>query len=596
MIDYTTIRSKLPENPGVYIFKHGDVYLYIGKAKNLKKRVASYFTAHGEERRQIPRMLEKAQDIDWIITENESEALVLEANLVREHSPKYNIELRDDKQYPYVKITMNEVFPRIRIVRRIEKDRCIYFGPFTDATRIRRIVTILRKLFKIRTCSRRISANDTQRPCLNYAIGICSGPCNSHVSTEEYAKNISAVIDFFRGKRQKIVQTLNAEMCRAAENLSYEKAALLRDRIRDVKKIGLRQGVDLRNPELNCDVFAVYVGEKYMALSVMVVREGVIINQNNHAFRRQEWQYDDHGMLVVDYYTKSAHEPPREVILSEDFTPDSELLHHWLREQWNIAVRIPQRGDKKALLDRCRKAAGLYLSQRFLTDFEAIHTELSYLMNLPRVPHTIEAFDISNLGSQFTVAGMVHYEGGYPVKSEYRRYKIKTVAGQDDFAMLMEAVTRRLRRLEREEKTFPDLLLIDGGKGQLSGVCRALSAFESPPMVISLAKKEEILYSPYTQEGVRLREGHSVRRLVERIRDEVHRFAITYHRKIRGRNFNRSLLEDVPGIGSKMSRLLLRKFGSAENIARRSAEELAQIPGITIKKAEALLEELRQFY
>ncbi|ERP31147.1 excinuclease ABC subunit UvrC [Chitinivibrio alkaliphilus] len=597
MIDYESCKPDLPRLPGAYLFTQGETILYIGKANSIAQRVASYFSGR-QERRHIPVMLRRADSIRWIVTENETEALVLEANLVKKHCPPYNIELKDDKHFPYIKITTYEPFPRICIVRSVTKDGAVYFGPFTEVTKLRRIVSLLRKSLRIRTCRRTISYHDNQRPCLNYSMGICSGPCNSHISHEEYAKSIDLVQSFFSGRRREVIARLTSQMKECSERRDYEKAALLRDRLQDIRSLTLRQGVDLKNPSLHCDVFASYVGATHSALTVMMIREGVIINQNNHIYGRDRWDGADLAMIVLDYYQRSMSRIPDEVLLAPEFEQDLHALSQWVETyQGGVTVKLPRRGEKYRLVQRCAKAARLYLSQKYLNEYPAIHEELAHVCQLPRTPKRIEAFDISNLGSSFAVAGMVHFFNGEPDKQYYRRYKIKSISGQNDFAMMMEVVHRRMARLAKApaDEVRPDLFLIDGGKGQLHSAMEALRDVPDPPMIISLAKKEEIIHSPYADKPIALSDGHPVRRLVERIRDEVHRFAITYHRKLRGRNVGRSLLEEVRGIGPQKARLLLRQYQSVQRIAACSPEELAQQPGITEANARDILQELREF-
>lgn len=589
---------EIPLVPGVYIFKdeQGN-YLYIGKAKELRKRVSSYFRQTHEDRPQIPIMLTKLADLDWIVTESETEALVLESNLVKEHQPPYNIELRDDKHYPYVKITKQDMFPRILIARKVEKDGSLYFGPFTDVTQVRRVATSLRKLFGIRSCSMKITEETNVRPCLDYSMKLCSGPCEQHISVIDYNDKIDLISKFFQGKRGEIVIRLEEKMLEASKAMQFERAALYRDQLQDIKKIIIKQGVDLRKPDLSCDVFAIYKGEQYLCLTTLIVRNGVIINHNNRIYSAGQWDYDGHGKLIIDYYKQSMDELPEEVLLSSDFSDDSLLIEEWLqKEKTNLKLHVPQRGPKAQLIERASKSGRLYLSQRYITDGPALLKELAHFCNLPRIPKTIEAFDISNLGPTFTVAGMVHFNNGKPDKSNYRRFKIKSVEGQNDFAMMMEAVTRRLTRLQNEEQPFPDLLLIDGGKGQLGAAFKALQNFSEPPMLISLAKKEEILFSIYKDEPVKLGEGHPVRRLMERIRDEVHRTAITYHRKLRGRKFNHSILEEIPGVGPEKAKLLIKTFGSAQEVASKTIKELVAVKGISEKNAQIILNELQELF
>ena len=590
--------TTIPSLTGVYqMFDSKGNILYIGKAKNLKSRVSSYFRDDHYDRPQIPIMLKKLDKIEWIITENETEALVLESNLIKHHQPPYNICLRDDKHYPYVKISTYETFPRVLIVRKVEDDRALYFGPFTDARNITTVVTLLRKLFKIRSCKMTIELDTNKRACIDYSMGLCSAPCNQNVTVSDYMVGIEQIKNFFLGRRKEIVLILEKRMKEASAQLRFEEAAIYRDQIREIKKLNIRQGVDLRKPNLNCDVFGLFRGGNHFVLSVMVVRRGVIINHNKQIFRVREIDNESFGKLIVDYYTRSVDEIPQEIIVSALFENDRYLIEEWLqKENKNISVVIPKRGDKLRLLEKAEKDGKLYISQKYLTDGPKLLKELAERCNLPKVPSTIEAFDISNLGDRFTVAGMVHFRDGVPDKSHYRRFKIKSVSGQNDFAMMMEAVTRRLNRLKDEGKPFPDLLLIDGGKGQLSATREALKIYDTPPMLISLAKKEELVFSYYTDDPIQFGEGHPVRRLLERIRNEVHHFAITYHRKIRGRQYQKSILEEVKGIGPKKSTLLLKQFGSAEAVYKAPTDDLLAISSISEKDVTNIKEELSQIF
>lgn len=586
--------AKLPTTPGVYLYRDSaEKLLYVGKAINLKSRVSSYFSDSHEDRPQIPLMLKKLVSIDWLNCENETEALVLEANLVRQHQPPYNIQLRDDKHYPYIKITWQEPFPRLLVVRKVLKDGARYFGPFTDASQIRRATTTLRKLLKIRSCNLKLSPEKIIRPCIDYAMGLCSAPCAQHRTVKEYSDDVTIAQSFFMGKRSEIIALLKEHMLTASNELKFEQAGLHRDRLADLKKLFFRQGVDLRRPGFEADVFAVYEGARYLCFTVMMVRDGVIINQNNRAIKKEGWDIDAKGMLIIDYYTQSANDLPAEVILDSSFDEDAPLIEQWLyKGSKPIVVTQPKRGDKSKLIERAARSGRTFLSQHYIVDGPQLLEELAKATNLPRVPRTIEAFDISNLGPTFTVAGMVHFADGKPDKSNYRRFKIKGVEGQNDFAMMIEAVSRRLSRLEKENKPFPDLLLIDGGKGQLSSAAKAISHFKNPPMLMSLAKKEELLISPYTEEPVQLGEGHPVRRLMERIRNEVHRFAITYHRKLRGRQFQKSLVEEVRGIGPKKCEALLKTFGSAQKILEANDTQLLAVEKVSPANVAALREEL----
>ena len=467
--------SRFPSGPGVYIMKNSSgETIYIGKAVNLKIRVRSYFSDTHEDRPQIPFMLDRLASIDFIATATEPEALILEADLIRLLKPHYNIDLRDDKHFPYLKVTVREPFPRLIVARKVENDGARYFGPYTDALAVRRIEALAKKIFRLCDCSQALPFGRKKRPCINYAMGRCSGACAGKITPQAYREQVRRLLRFLSGRRTGLLAFLDYRMKKASSNLRFEEAASLRDQIRLIRGA----------PRLY---------------------------------------------------------PAREKLPGEDGNGCAEL----------------------------QKALGL-----------------------PKVPETIEAFDISNLGGSFCVAGMVRFANGVPDKSGYRRFKIRTVSGQNDFAMIMEAVSRRLTRLHSEQKPFPDLLLIDGGKGQLGAALQALRQFEAPPALAAIAKKEEILYSPGREEGVRLPAAHPARRLAERVRDEAHRFSVTFHRALRGKQFARSGLEDLPGIGPAKAKLLLRAFGSVKRIKEAGPEKIATIKGFSLKNATTLLRTL----
>lgn len=594
MKDLSEIIANIPENSGVYIMKSGDKILYIGKAINLKNRVKQYFDG-SDERLQISALISKVENIEFIVCRNETEALILEANLVRNHKPPYNIMLKDDKHYPYVKITKTtEEFPRILIVRKVENDKNIYFGPFTDTTRLRLVVSSLRKILKIRSCNLKLSSDKKIRSCIDFAMKLCNAPCSQNITAADYGVLIEQAIKFFKGQRKEIVSFIEKEMEYASLNLEFEKAAHLRDILFGIKKLVNKQNIDFRNPNLDCDVFAVCEQRKLLCFTIMNVRNGNLINQNNITMPISAWNYDSRAKLIVDYYTTSANAVPKNIVLGQEFVEEENLIRDFISQKYKSRTFIAKNtGYSAKLVKLAQRNCQIYLAQTYLNNPQEILEELATLCNLPKIPQTIEAFDISNAGDKFCVAGMVHFTNGEPDKSNYRRFKIKSVIGQNDFAMMIEAITRRLSRLRDENKPFPDLLLIDGGKGQLSSAKKAISQFDNPPMLISLAEKFETIISPYTQNPeIQLDESHPVRRLMQRIRDEVHRFAITYHKKIRGKQFNRTILQDIEGIGEKKATILLKKFGSVREISKKSAEELSSIKGISVKDAENILQEL----
>jgi excinuclease ABC subunit C len=588
--------DRFPQSPGVYIMRDaGGEPLYIGKAVNLRSRVKSYFLDTHEDRPHIPVMLRRMHHIDWIATNTESEALILEANLIRKHKPRFNIDLKDDKHYPYIKVTVNEQFPRLLVVRRVEDDKARYFGPYTDVRAMRRIVHLSRRIFKIRDCNKNLPLKHPARPCVNYGMGRCSGACAGKISQEEYRKNIEMLMRFLSGRRKDIIAELQALMDDAASNLRFEEAALVRDQIGLIKDASRLQQVDLAAPQIDCDVFGVHKGDRSLCLAVLHVREGLLLSARSFAFDKNTWESAAEGMepLVVQYYLDTKDLPAKDIIIGGDLRRvDPGLLAQALFEQFGMKadVTVPQKGPKKDLADMAIKNARLYLMQKLPANAMDDLSDMVGLLSLPRFPHVIEAFDISNLGETNAVAGMVRFVDGQPDKSGYRRYKIKTVEGQNDFAMMMEVVTRRLTRQTEEGRQFADLFLVDGGLGQLHAAMEPLTKFKDPPMIISLAKKEELVHSPYSDAPVQLASTHPVRKFLERIRDEVHRFAITYHRGLRGKQAGASVLQTIPGMGKKRVVELLRHFGSVKRISEASEDELASVKGIPKGLAKVLKE------
>jgi excinuclease ABC subunit C len=591
--------ERFPKSPGVYLMKDvRDIPIYIGKAINLKNRVRSYFSDLHEDRPHIPVMLQRLHHIEWIATNNESEALILEANLIRKHKPRFNIDLKDDKHYPYLKITVDENFPRLLIVRRIENDAARYFGPYIDARAMRNLVGYARRIFKIRDCKKDLPLKTPQRPCVNYSIGRCSGACAGKISKEQYRENVNLLIQFLRGYRKECVREMHARMELASDEMRFEDAAAIRDQIQLIVDASKLQKVDLNVPDINSDVFGIHKGDRSICLAILHFREGLLLSMRQFIITRQAWEIEraNHETVLMQYYMDSQQDPPQEI-----FIPDNEDINGALMQQWFLArygkatrVSVPAKGIKRQLVEMAEKNARLYLMQKLplnsLDDLEDLQT----LLKLPKFPHVIEAFDISNIGGAFSVAGMVHFKDGAPDKSNYRRFKIKTVEGQNDFAMMMEAVNRRLVRLNSEGKPFADCLLIDGGLGQLHAAMEPLKQFDDPPMVIALAKKEELVYSPYCVQPLRLDATHPVRKLVERVRDEVHRWAVGYHRNLRGRQFKTTLLSSIPGIGPKKALELLRTFGSVSGLKAATIDEIAKVKGFSTDAARKLKDQLKE--
>ena len=608
--------SRFPETPGVYLMKDADGnLLYVGKAVNLRSRVRSYFISDHADRAQIPGMLRLLDHIDLIVTNTEAEALILEANLIRKHKPKYNIELRDDKHYPYLKVTVDEPFPRLLVVRRVEHDGAKYYGPYTDVKTMRRMADFAKRIFLLRDCNNNLPLKKAIRPCINYSMKRCGAPCAEKINVDDYRRNVGDLERFLKGKRKDLAKELEERMEQASLELRFEEAARLRDQIRLIGEASRPQRVDLTLTDANCDVFGIASGDRDISMAVLHFRDGLLMAARNFIFKRDKWEfsYEGNDSIVTQFYMLEDMETPEEIIVPDSVGFSQTVLQDWFDmredgagginnnvdntsqqkyERAKVHVIIPQKGAKKLLVSMAEKNAGAYLLQKAPPSASQDVDDLQKALSLPYAPVVIEAFDISNLGESFAVAGMVQFRGGLPNKAAYRRYKIKTVEGQNDFAMMMEAVSRRLRRLRDEGGAFPDLLLIDGGKGQLHAAMEALKDFENPPLIASLAKKEEILFSPCLDEPLSLPETHPARRLVERIRDEVHRYAITYHRNVRGKQFTRSALENLPGIGSVRARLLLERFGSMKRLMEADVGEIAGVRGFSEEAALRLKEAL----
>ncbi|MBN1307399.1 MAG: excinuclease ABC subunit UvrC [Chitinispirillaceae bacterium] len=585
--------SRFPESPGVYLMKNSaGVPIYIGKALNLRCRVRSYFLEAHDGRPNIPFMLRNVVTIDWIATNNETEALILEANLIRKHQPRYNVDLRDDKHFPYLKVTVQEPFPRLLVVRRIERDGAKYFGPYTDATAMRRLVAFARHIFRLRDCKRILPAARPVRPCINLSMHRCSGACNGTISETAYREQVEHLLRFLSGRRIDLICKLSYRMEKASSELRFEEAASLRDQIKLIKDASRLQQVDLKLDDTDCDVFGLADGERGVCLAVLQFREGLLVNSHHFLFAKTTWTQanPNHDNLFLQFYLVRGDEPPPLILLPENVGFSHCILQQWVNQQFNrnIQIIVPQKGTRKLLIDMAKKNALLYLNQNVTIDHAQELADLQQALKLSVYPETIEAFDISNIGASFSVAGMVQFKGGRPNKSAYRKYRIRSVEDQNDFAMMLEVVTRRLKRLYEENKQFPDLLLIDGGPGQLHAAKKAFQLFENQPFIVSLAKQEEILYAAHLAKPIKLPPTHPARKLVERIRDEVHRYAISYHKKIRGKQFSSSQLEQIEGIGKRRAELLLRKFGSMKRIKEAAVAEIIQVPGITENMAKRI--------
>ncbi|MCX5859856.1 MAG: excinuclease ABC subunit UvrC [Proteobacteria bacterium] len=593
--------GRVPERTGVYLFRDGKgKVIYVGKAKKLSSRVRNYFT--GEDSRPSVRYLRpRIADIEWVVTANETEALILEDNLIKKFKPHYNIRLRDDKSFVSLVLTAGEKFPRFYVgrSRTTPEKGSLIFGPYPSADSARQALKLIRKIFPFRTCKTSQFRNRA-RPCLNYEIGLCLGPCAGKVGEEEYARIIREVKVILSGKGEELVGKLMREMQEASKGLNYEKAAILRDRIQALEKILIRQR--LSSPHLaDRDVIGFHREGNLAAVVVFSVRGGKLGKSEPYSFKGVRiGDAELLGSFLSQYYHPPREIPPEIILMIEP--EDRAMLEGYLSEKAGGRVRIAvvSRPPRKSLLHLARENARAFslsiLSQGSGKPLKAVQDAL----HLPSLPRRIEAFDLSHLSGSNAVGAMVTFQDGEPDKDNYRRFRIKEAPGQDDLAMLYEVVTRRFRRLKDEGSDFPDLVLIDGGRGQLQAAEKALADLGvAPPPLAALAKgrtynnKEEGIYLPGRKNPLRLKARHPALRFLDRIRDEVHRFAITYQRKSRKKAMETEL-DRLPGIGPARRKALLQHFGSWEKIREATVEELSQVSGLSPKQAEKIYQQIRK--
>jgi excinuclease ABC subunit C len=594
--------ANLPESPGVYLFKNGQgKVIYIGKAKNLKNRVRSYFQdSHHDVK--TTALVAQVADFELMVTHNEIESLILEANLVHEYKPRYNIHLKDDKHYPYIKVTMGEPFPRIMVVRRLAKDSSRYFGPYTNIKSIYKTLQFLARLFKIRSCHLVIPnpGNKPYKVCLDYHIKRCEGPCEGLVSSEDYRRNVDGLLMMLSGKSKELIRQLTDRMAQASEETRFEEAMTIRDQIEQIKTMMTRQSVDVGEVVDRDVINLAREGGVTMAV-VMQIREGVLIGRQDFLVESEQADSDEEVMqtFLTQYYNHQPNLPEEIVIPSE--LPDMKLLQSWLREsrESRIKLIVPKIGDKMPMLVLAAKNARLLLDEKliqkkmFSERMSKMVLSLKEELKLANSPRTMVCFDISNTGETDAVGSGVYFDNGKPKKGEYRHFKIKGVKGQDDFKMMREVVGRYFHRLKEENKQPPDLVIVDGGKGQLSNAQEELESLGfKDQTIISLAKRLEEVYVPGLSDPITIPKASPALMLLKRIRDEAHRFAITYNRKVRTLRTIKSALDDIPGVGPAKRQLLLTEFGSVERIRQMSIEELSHLKGITPKLAEAILQKL----
>ena len=607
--------ANLPDSPGCYLMKSGGEIIYVGKAVNLKNRVSQYFHYSAQHTPKVRAMVEKIDDFDIMLVDGELEAFALECNLIKLHMPRYNIRLKDDKAYPYIRIDLTERFPRVELARRQEKDGAKYFGPYQGATVVREVLDVARLVFPIRVCAKKLSPEKKLRPCVHHQVGQCPAPCAGLIDEADYRRTIDGVIDFLNGRYAPVLDALKAKMAAAAAEMNYERAALYRDRIRAVEAVMQKQKA-ISTAQADQDIIAMLPHDEDALVQLMFVRSGRMIGSER--FTLEGAADEPPGEVLTQFmlqYYGPENTPPREILLSHT-PPEHDVIEQLLTEQHGARTYIltPRRGEKLKLVNMAvknlkdeakkldRKNANSYA--RTTGALEALQRAL----NLPALPRRIEGYDISNTQGAQSVASEVVMVDGVSANKEYRHYRIKTVEGANDFASMYEVITRRLshgldERAEREAQGLdpeggkfswlPDLILVDGGRGQLAAAQEAMLAQGLNIPMVGLAKRIEEIVLPGEAESVLLDRHSPALHVLQRVRDESHRFAIIHHRTLRGRASIASKLDGIPGVGEKRKREILKHFKTVEALKAASEEEIKKVPGLPENVAGAVYRFLR---
>ena len=613
MFDFENELKKLPQNPGVYIMHdEKDTILYVGKAKNLRSRVRSYFRGLTGRGPQIEKMVSLVSRFEYIMTDSELEALVLENNLIKEYSPRYNTLLKDDKTYPYIKVTLGEEYPRVLFSREMKKDRSRYFGPYASAAAVRESIDLINRLYQLRSCNRSLPRDiGNGRACLNYHIKQCCAPCQKYAGREDYALRVREALDFLNGSYQTTLKDLHIKMTEASENMDFEEAIRFRDLYQSVEKVALRQKVSDSDGE-DKDIIALAADENDAVVQVFFIRDGKLIGREHFYMEHTSGILARQILLdfIKQFYAGTPY-IPRELVLPEEID-DIEIIEQWLSKKRGnrVYIKIPKIGDKEKMVELATKNAALILSQ----DKERIRREegrtfgavkeIAAWLDLPGIVR-MEAFDISNISGFANVGSMVVYEKGKPKRSDYRKFKIKSVSGPDDYACMKEVLTRRLmhgtlEQAELREKgigaefgsftKFPDLILMDGGKGQVNIALQVLKELKIEIPVCGMVKDDNHRTRGlfYANEEIVIDRNSEGFKLLTRIQDEAHRFAIEFHRSLRGKAQVKSVLDGIPGVGPARRKALMRHFKSIEEIKGASVEMLAGVPEIPLSTAEVI--------
>ena len=610
------ILDTLPPKPGCYIMKNNEgMVIYVGKAINLHNRVRSYYHARGDRREKVAQLVQEITNIDWIVVSSELEALILEMTLIKKHMPHFNVRLKDDKRYPYIKVHWADPFPKVTVTRQMERDGSRYFGPYTSVWAVHQTLDLLRKIFQYRSCDRIITGLDA-RPCLYYDIKLCTAPCIGVIDQESYRQIVDDLCKFLEGRTEAIIARLKNAMRTSSETMNYEKAAAIRDQILAIEKVVEKQKV-VSSKDMDSDVIALARSNGQACVQVFFIRSGKLIGREYFIL---EGTSDEKTSAIltqfIEQYYDEASFIPKELLLPED-VEEAHIIQQWLRQKRGgekVELKVPQRGSQRELVQMASENAVetlRALKTQWASDTHKQSEALAELQNalgLPQPPNRIECYDISNIQGTAAVGSMVVFEQGIPSKKHYRHFNIKTVEGADDFASMQEVLLRRFKRWQAAEELkkepganpdlsfslLPDLLIVDGGKGQLGRVVLVLKEFgllEKVPAV-GLAKEEEAIFQPGKEKPLNLPRNSQGLYLLQRIRDEAHRFAITAHRNLRSKKGMASQLDSIAGIGPARRKALIKKFGSVEKIRQASSEELREVRGVTEEIAKRIKENL----
>ena len=600
----------LPDQPGIYrFFSRTGKIIYIGKAKNLKLRVRSYFSETSLLDIRLVNLVPNIDDIEWVVTNTEAEALILEDQLIKTHRPKYNIQLKDDKSYPYFKVSLNEMFPRLSLVREIKKDGSLYFGPHVVVHKARTTMRIIKKYFPLRQSKMVLDGTKKYRPCLNYQLNKCLAPCAGLVTARKYNKLVDQVVQLLQGDHEELLESLRSEMDLLSENLKFEDAAKKRDQIRIVESTLQKQRV-VSKQKIDRDVFSLMRSGSFAGIQVLFIRNGILLSDDFFLFKRADL-YDDQELIrsiLSRLYISGDKVLPREILLPINYDDATMIEDYCLtRRSTKVSVLSPQRGEKKALVALGLKNCELNLSLKMkeARADEVILKDVQKTLRLKNLPNRVECFDISNISGTNTVASMVVWQNNKALKSEYRKYKIKSVSGANDYAAMEEVLGRRFRVKADVERILPDLIIIDGGKGQIAGVERILleNGINLDELdLVGLAKGRsakrkgpsrndkdfEYVVKPHRKNIIPLKKNSSPLHFLQNIRDEAHRFAITYHRKLRGKTGIQSRLEEIPGIGPKKRKTLLKEFSTIKAISEADIDTISSVQGISKNDATVI--------